>query len=82
LGAILDPGAYRTGAVKIGKNDADFQDFLSFIDSSGITDRSPDNLHHTRHNIKCLLNLDIQDDFCDTLSHRKQVLILLFGSFV
>lgn len=43
----------------------DFQDFLSTINSSGITDRSPENPHPTHHNIKRLLKFDIQDDFCD-----------------
>jgi len=47
----------------------DFQDFLSTINSSGITDRSPENPHTTRYNIKRLLKLNIQDDFRDTSSH-------------
>jgi hypothetical protein len=44
-------------SVKSGENDADFQDFLGIIDSSGITCQSPENHQHTPHKIKCLLKL-------------------------
>jgi hypothetical protein len=36
----------------LGENDADFQDFSRIIDSSGITERSPENHHETLRNIK------------------------------
>ena len=42
-------------SVKRGEDDADFQDFLGIIDSSGITYQSPENHQHTSYKITCCL---------------------------
>ena len=49
--------ACRTGAVKIGENDADFLNFAGILDSTPTIYQTPKTHRHTPYNIKGLLNL-------------------------